>query len=382
MKTVFLGTIVLGLVALSSPASAQFGGILDKAQKAQDAKKKLDSLNISEDEERKIGTDVSVKVRTRFGVVQDPAVTKYVTLVGMTLASQTERPNLQWQFIVLDTDGVNAFASPGGFVHITRGALGLIKNEAELAAVLGHEIGHVVRKHTVDSIKKANAEKMATQMANDASGGGARGSMLEFVANKAYDQILEGTFDRGDELDADKFGVAITQKAGYAPGALAEFLTRLDDRNKDQPARNGLFASHPDMKERIQKIRQAAGSKPGAVVGPRYAANIKYEAAPLTTIAVVADGASGLTGSTATTKDDKKDDSKKDDAKKDEPKKGFGLGSLKKSTSGDNQTAQVSASGGARGVGPDRAAKGGPNPAIVKVSVSAAEVAAFEKGIV
>ena len=110
----------------------------------------------------------------------------------------------------------------------------------------------------------------------------------------------------------------------------------------------------------------------------RYAANISYEAPPLTTIAVVADGASGLTGSTGA-KDDK---SKKDEPKKkEEPKKGFGLGSLKKATSADNQTAQVSASGGARGVGPDRAAKGGPNPAIVKVSVSAAELAAFDRAI-
>jgi predicted Zn-dependent protease len=380
MKAAWLGVVVLSLLAIPSPASAQFGGLLDKAQKAQDAKKKVDSLSISDEEERKIGSDVSAKVRARFGVVQDAAVTKYVTLVGLTLASRTERAGLQWQFIVLDTDGVNAFASPGGFVHITRGALGLIKNEGELAAVLGHEIGHVVHKHTVNSIKKANAEKLASQSASDATGGGARGSMLEFVANKAYDQVIEGTFDRGDELDADKFSVEITQKTGYAPAALADFLARLDDRNKDQPARNGLFASHPDMKERIQKIRQLAGSKPGALVAPRYASNIKYEATDLTKIAVVADGSAGLTGST---KDDggKKDDSK--DAKKDDqPKKGLGLGSLKKSTSADNQTAQVSASGGARGVGPDRLAKGGSNPAVVKVAVSADELAAFAKGIV
>ena len=129
MKAVMFGAVVLSLVAISTPASAQFGGLLDKAQKAQDAKKKLDALHLSEEEERKVGTDVSVRVRARFGVVQDAAVTKYVSLVGMTLAMQTERPGLQWQFIVLDTDGVNAFASPGGFVHITRGALGLIKNE-------------------------------------------------------------------------------------------------------------------------------------------------------------------------------------------------------------------------------------------------------------
>src|SRR5205823_5555679 len=119
--------------------------------------------------------------------------------------------------------------------------------------------------------------------------------------------------DRDDELDADKEAIALTQKAGYGSGALADFLTRLDDRNKDQPARNGLFASHPETKERIDKIRLAAGSKPGAAGEARYKANISYEATPITAIAAVADGAAGLTGSTSskepdkTAKDDKTD---------------------------------------------------------------------------
>ena len=120
-----------------------------------------------------------------------------------------------------------------------------------------------------------------------------------------------------------------------------------------------------------------AGSKTAATVQPRYATNIKYEESAVTKIAVITEGAAGLTGSS-------KDSGKKDDKneKKDEPKKGFGLGSLKKSTGSEQQTAQVSASGGSRGVGPDRAAKGGDNPAVVKVTVGGAEVAAFKKGIV
>ena len=95
-----------------------------KAQQAQERKQQFDDLNITEAEEIELGADVSLKIRQRFGVVQDPAVHKYVTLVGTMLAEQTTRPKLPWTFIVLDTDGVNAFAAPGGFVHITRGALG------------------------------------------------------------------------------------------------------------------------------------------------------------------------------------------------------------------------------------------------------------------
>jgi Peptidase family M48 len=310
-------------------------------------------------------------------VVQSAPVHKYVSLVGLTLARQSERPALNWTFIVLDTDGVNAFASPGGIIHITRGALGLIRNEAELAGVLAHEIGHVAHKHTVNAIRKNKAVQLGTSetLAD-------RGPFLDKLANKAYEMVLENKFDRGDEMDADKVSVALTERAGYAPGTLAAFLTRLDERNKDQPAQNGLFASHPETKERIDAIGKLAGAKSGAIVEVRYKENIKYEPTAVTAIATVEDGAAGLTGSSAPAKNDKAAADKSKDAKKEEaPKKGFGLGALKPASASERQTAQVSASGGSRGVGPDRAAKGGGNPAVVKASVSDADLAAFKKGI-
>jgi len=369
MKHVILAA---ALVAFAVPAHAQFGGI--DLKKIQQAKQKYDDLNVSEEEELKIGQDVSAKIRQRFGVVQSVPVHKYVTLVGLTLARQSERPGLPWTFIVLDTDGVNAFASPGGIVHITRGALGLIKSEAELAGVLAHEIGHVAHKHTVNAIKKNKTVTLGTSetLSN-------RAPFVDKLANKAYEMVLENKFDRGDEMDADKVSVTLTEKGGYSPGTLAAFLERLDDRNKDQPAQNGLFASHPETKERIAAIRKLAGAKTGPTVETRYKANIKYEPTPVTAIATVEDGASGLTGSTKP-KDDKAADKSKD-KKEDPPKKGFGLGSLKPASSSERETAQVSASGGSRGLGPDRAAKGGGNPTVVKASVTDTELAAFKKGI-
>jgi predicted Zn-dependent protease len=368
MKTT---AFVLAMLAITVPAHAQLGGLsgaMRRAQQVADAKQKLDDLTFSDEEERTIGSAVSDKVRQRFGVVQDPAVHKYVTLVGTTVAKASDKPDLAWTFIVLDTDGVNAFASPGGFVHITRGALGLIQNEAELAGVLGHEIGHVVRRHTINALRKNAAVKMGTQAASS------RASFLGAVADRVYDNVLENAYDRGDELDADRLGVELPAKAGYAPNALAVFLQRLDDRNKDQAERNGLFASHPDTKERIQKANaQAASLKTTALVAARYKQNITYEAAAITSIAVVTEGSAGLAGGG---KDDAKDE------KKDEPKKkGFGVGALKQTVAPEKQSAQVSASGGARGLGADRAAKGGSNAAIVKVTVSAAELDAFRKAI-
>ena len=305
-------------------------------------------------------------MRQRFGVVQDPAVHKYVSLVGLTLAKASDRPELPWTFIVLDTDGVNAFASPGGYVHITRGALGLIKNEAELAGVLGHEIAHVTRKHTINALRKGSAVKIGTAAASS------RASFLGSVANRVYENVLENAYDRGDELDADKVGVQFAGKVGYNGTALGTFLQRLDDRNKDQAERNGLFASHPDTKERIDKANATASSMKGvALVAARYTSRIKYQAPALTAIAVVVEGSSGLAGGG------------KAEEKKEEPKKkGFGLGSLKQTVAPEKQSAQVSASGGARGLGADRAAKGGSNPGLVKTTVSAAELTEFAKGIV
>lgn len=366
MKTIAL---VLAALAISAPAHAQLGGLggaVKRAQQANDAKQKLDDLSFTTEEEQTIGLDVSTKVRQRFGVVQDAAVHKYVSLVGLTLAKSSDRPELPWTFIVLDTDGVNAFASPGGYVHITRGALGLIKSEAELAGVLGHEIAHVTRKHTINALRKGSAVKIGTAAASS------RASFLGSVANRVYENVLENAYDRGDELDADKVGVQFAGKAGYDATALGTFLQRLDDRNKDQAERNGLFASHPDTKERIDKANATASSfKNGAAVDARYKSRIKYQAPALTAIAVVVEGSSGLAGGG------------KDEEKKEEPKKkGFGLGSLKQTVAPEKQSAQVSASGGARGLGADRAAKGGSNPALVKATVTDAELSEFKKGIV
>jgi predicted Zn-dependent protease len=362
MKTTVIAMVVFTAAA---PAHAQLGGLGGALKKAQATRQAVDDLTISDAEERQIGDDVSAKIRDRFGVVQDPAIHKYVALVGDTLAKQSERPDLDWTFIVLDTDGVNAFASPGGLVHITRGALALAKNEAELAGVLGHEIGHVAHKHTVNAIKKGRAVQLGTGAA------ASRASFLSNYANRAYEMILENSFDRGDELDADKVGVQLTKKAGYAPAALGNFLTRIDERNKNQAERNGMFASHPETKERIDRIGQLAGGGNAAVVvEARFKSNVKYELKDIVSIATVTEGAAGLTGST------------KDEPKEEPRKRGLGLGGLKQAVAPEKQSTQVSASGGARGLGADRAAKGGPNKGLVKVSVSGPELDAFKKGIV
>lgn len=370
----------LALVLTAAPAYAQIGGALGKLNKAKDTADKAKGLKLSDADERKIGEQVSAELCNTFGVYQDAAVTKYVSLVGNVLAQASSRPNLQWEFIVLDTDGINAFASPGGLVHITRGALGLIKNEAELAGVLGHEITHVTQKHTVNSIQKSNAFLLAA----DQTGKGLTGELISLIAQRAYSEILNNRFDRDDEKEADSAGITVANKIGYSPAGLGTFLTKLSDRakaaNQEQPS--GLFASHPQIKDRLDDLTKVIKDQKlnaTATVAARYTKSITFDAKPMAAIATVAEGSRGLAGSGS--EGDKKDAEKKEGAKKEgEKKSGFGLGKML-SSGKENKSSATVASAGNRGVNPDRDAVGGSNPAKVRITLSPAELDAFKKGI-
>jgi predicted Zn-dependent protease len=375
MKT---SAIAVALILGASPAFAQFGK-LGEIQRRVNQAERVAELNISDKEEREIGEAASNRVRAEFGVMQDAALTKYVTLVGNVLARGSSRPDLKWEFIVLDTDGVNAFAAPGGLVHITRGALGLMKNEAELAGVLGHEIAHITRKHSVKAIQTGQGAKLLTEEV------GSRTSYwYTRAADALYDNILDKGFSRGDENEADQEGARLANKAGYNPAGLSAFLQKLLDRNKnnkggDRP--NGLFSTHPDTRDRISRVNKQISTEKLASTAlgeARYASHVKFEATPLAEIVTTTADTKGLTGGSGST-------AKKEEKPKEEPKKSGGMfGGLSSALSGGKQkeSTQVSASGGARGVGrEDRFAKGGDNPSKVAVSVAAGELDTFRKGI-
>jgi predicted Zn-dependent protease/general stress protein YciG len=380
-RTLALSVVLASLVA--TPAFAQLGGIgkrIGQAKDARDKTQKVLDLKVNDNEERQLGEKVSAQLRQDFGVYQDAAVTKYVSLVGAVLAQGSSRPGLNWTFIVLDTDGVNAFASPGGFVHITRGALGLIKNEAELAGILGHEITHVTAKHTVRSIEKGEMVELGAEQA----GNGMTAKVLSRMADAAYKNIINNKFDRNDEDEADREGIALADKAGYAPGALADVLTRIEARNSDRQEPNGLFASHPIIKDRLGNIAKEIRNNrldSKATVASRYAKQITFDVKPLSQIPVIA-GSRGLTGGDS--KDAKGTAAKTaaDKSTKEEPKKKGGLlGKVGLTGGSQGQNTQTVASAGARGGVPDRDATGGANPNKVNTPVTPAEIAAFKKGI-
>ena len=138
---------------------------------------------------------------------------------------------------MLDTDGVNAYAAPGGLVHITRGLLGLIKSEAQLADVLGHEITHVTAKHTVRAIQKANMVQLG---AEQTKGGSLAGEAVSQLSGAVYQDLFENKFDRNDEMEADRVGIVLASKVGYSPNALTDVLKALDARNTNASAAEWL----------------------------------------------------------------------------------------------------------------------------------------------
>jgi beta-barrel assembly-enhancing protease len=375
MKTLLL----TAALAASIPAPAwagtrgggQFGQIVKRVQQYHD-------IQMTDAEEQQLGEAVSERIRTRYGVVQDSAIHKYVTLVGSALAQASSRPGLTWHFIVLDTDGVNALAAPGGYIHITRGALSLMKNEAELAGVLGHELIHVTEKHTIRAIQKGKL----VQVGADETLAGNK-ALFGKLVDKATDVVMAG-FGRGEELEADSKGVMLANKVGYNPEGLNAFLTTISERNKDQTEKQGLFASHPEMKERLDKLAQIVKANKlasVATVEARFRKEVTYTPVPLTAIATVAGGSAGLVGGSA----QKADATATNDPNAQKPeekkkKRGFGLASLVKPGEGsEKKSAEASGSAASKGLDKERLAAGGSNPKPVMVNVTAADLAAFKK---
>jgi len=350
---------------------AQFPGIPKRVTEVADKAQKYIDIRVTEEEEIRLGEEVSARVRARYGVAQDPKVHTYVGLVGNVLAKASSRGSLPFHFIVLDTDGVNAFAAPGGYIHITRGALALITDESQLAGVMAHEIGHVTQKHVIKAIQKGKVVQMGADQTSVSSNPEVFRRLVDACTN-----IVMAGFGRADELESDVEGVTLTAKAGYASNGLEGFLHTLRDRNSASEQKQGLFASHPEMDERLQKLASLISSRNlsgGVVLKDRYSGNVSYKPVELTSIAVIEAGTSGVAGGEA-------EAGKKEEKKEEKKKSRFSLARLSNPLGGgeeSKQSAAVTGSGGTRGVDREREAKGGPNPALVAVNITQADIDKF-----
>lgn len=221
---------------------------------------------MSPEQELRVGKQEHPKILQQFGGAYDHAtISRYVDDLGQRLARVSELPILKWTFTVLDDPIINAFALPGGYIYISRGLITLAENEAELAAVLGHEIGHVTARHTAQRYSQSVLTGIGATVLGIVVGGPA-GDIANF-AGQAY---IAG-YSRGQELEADKLGIRYMTKLGYDPNASASFFkklaehTELQAKMKGQKGQQGhysIFASHPDTQKRIVASNKIAAKYP------------------------------------------------------------------------------------------------------------------------
>jgi predicted Zn-dependent protease len=243
-----------------TPAQAQFGlgNIIGKAQKA---KKVSDAMReIGPEEEEKIGGDLAGMILGAAPLVDDAAEQHYVNRVGMWLAMHTDRADLPWKFGVIDTEDVNAFSTPGGYVLISRGLFERVRNESELAGVLAHEIAHVVQKHHLHALQN----EMRTSAVADVGGsmvasGGVGGFLTEQVL-KAGKTLYTRGLDKGDEYEADRMGVVIAARSGYSPYGLVGVLQTLS-AEQDQKGLALMMKTHPNPVDRMDRLGKAMGTR-------------------------------------------------------------------------------------------------------------------------
>jgi predicted Zn-dependent protease len=227
-------------------------------------------LPIGAEEELSLGTSIALQVVARSGgIYEQPDLTRYVNLVGRAVAATCDRPNLDYHFAVLNDQSINAFATPGGYVFVTRGLLKQVQNEAELAAVLGHEIGHITQRHMLDVIQRTK------QIAGISQAGLAYANQDPRVFQQLIDtvtkKLLDEGFDQGKETEADQLGVIFATRVGYDGTAYLALLRRLRDLKGDD---RGLFKTHPNFSARIAAVQETLREKgyvnTGVVLADRF----------------------------------------------------------------------------------------------------------------
>jgi predicted Zn-dependent protease len=267
--------VMLCLLGATLPAAAFDLGSIDW-KKAAETVKKVQKANadINEPQEISLGEGIASNLLGAAPLLNNPAVQQYVNRVGRWLTLQTERPDLPWQFGVLDDNDVNAFAAPGGYVFITKGLLAQMNSEAELAGVLAHEISHVLRKHHLQAIKKGARTELLADLANDAiknNGADPRFSKLVSAGTEVYARGL----DKNDEYEADRMGVVIAARAGYDPYGLPAVLQTLQSINPSDSSVALMFKTHPALADRLGKLDEEmtdhfASQENQPDLGPRF----------------------------------------------------------------------------------------------------------------
>ncbi len=212
---------------------------------------KKDLILISESDEISLGSQFAAEVEKEQKVYPDTVLNNYVNEVGQKLVRVSERSNLKFHFKVIESEDVNAFALPGGYIYVYTGLLKVMDNEAELAAVLGHETGHVVARHGVKKLQKVVSVSLLLDIAFGKTGK----ETAKQVSTLGISLALQG-YSRNNELESDFDGVIYLDRAGYNPYGMVTLLQKL--HKLDKSGRNffeKLTASHPEPEERVKKAQ-------------------------------------------------------------------------------------------------------------------------------
>lgn len=216
---------------------------------------------IGEGQEIQMGQEAHPQILATMGAVDNAALQRYVDRIGQGLAASSERPNLPWTFTVVDDPSVNAFAVPGGYIYVTRGILAQFASEAELAGVLGHEIGHVTARHSVSQMSRQQLQQLGLGIGSIFSNTVAQfGDVLQVGLG-----LLNLKYSRGDETESDELGIRYMVREGYEPDALAGVFQMLDRVSGNDGGRVPEWQStHPDPGNRASHIQQVISETPGA----------------------------------------------------------------------------------------------------------------------
>jgi predicted Zn-dependent protease len=221
------------------------------------------ACSVSNDQETKMGQDQAAQVDSQLPILNDAAITDYVSSLGKSIASKTSRADLDWHFAVVNTDVVNAFALPGGFVYVNRGVIARARNESELAAVMGHEIEHVVRRHSVSQMEKAQGANLGVALACHFT------NICNHAAGRAAIQVggaaMFARFSRADETQADSGGFQNELRAGLDPHGMLSFFEQLMADEKSQPGLLQWFSDHPGTADRVTDVKRWLATVPPAI---------------------------------------------------------------------------------------------------------------------
>jgi len=216
------------------------------------------ACSVSPDEERELGVEMAASVDSQLPLVRDTATLAFVQSLGREMAAQTSRASLDWRFAVVNSNEVNAFAVPGGFVYVTRGALERADRFDEIAGVMAHEIGHVVRRHSVKQIQQAEKRDVGlvllctlTRICHSIGG---------VIAVRTATDAMTAQYSQRDESEADAEAVVITRRTNIDPEGLPSFLRKILAARSAQPTPvDAFFATHPTDEARIDALNRQIG---------------------------------------------------------------------------------------------------------------------------